>query len=385
MKDYYKILGLKETATAEEIHERWIELMQACHPDHSPDGKSNGEMAKEINEAYQALKHSDSRVEYDLERERLRRQKKSSAWKVIVSVSGLTIFVILTVFLFRKFETPASLDQRPPLASPGVTLPSTVPSEEPARQIVSSSKPSLPEDSAKTDKPKEEAIPPERIKREEKVSLQRVQQEGKMPPAVPKKKAGPLPPVARSEALSTVVPSTSKVEAERPRPVESQKPATFPETPEKLGSGHTVSGSGESAKKEGSFLVSKLPPAIATEEEVGDFFQRYIDRYNKKDIDGFLSLFSPKAVQNQRDGLEGIRRIYENFFYQSLELRYSVEEMSVEIYQNAVEVKGRYQVDQISRIGGERKVWKGRIQWMLVKEDEGLKIVSINYRHESSP
>jgi DnaJ-class molecular chaperone len=69
MKDYYRTLGLKETATAEEIHRRWIELMQEHHPDHSPDGKYAEDMAKKINEAYQVLKHSASRMRYDLERQ----------------------------------------------------------------------------------------------------------------------------------------------------------------------------------------------------------------------------------------------------------------------------------------------------------------------------
>jgi hypothetical protein len=132
-------------------------------------------------------------------------------------------------------------------------------------------------------------------------------------------------------------------------------------------------------------MVGKLPLAVATEEEVRKFFNHYVERYNKKDLQGFLSLFSPKAIQNQKDELDGIRRIYENFFHQSLDLRYSMEDARVEFYQNAVEVKARYEVDQILRLDGERKVWKGRIQWMLVKEDGALKIISLNYRHDSTP
>jgi curved DNA-binding protein CbpA len=381
MKDYYRILGLKETATAEEIHERWIELMQKYHPDHSPDGKGNEQMAKEINEAYQALKHSSSRMEYDLERQRLRDQKKFPAWKVIISVSGLTILLIVSVFLFRKSETPVSLNQPPALPSPKVI----VPRDEPARQVVSSSIPSQTEGIPKTEKPKDENVLPERIKQEHRVSSERIKQEKKIVPSTPKRKSELPPPMARSEVSKNVSPRTRSEEADHPRSVESQKPMKVPEVSEKGMDVHSAPDSGASAKKEDPSLVSKFPPSMATEEEVGKFFDVYIDRYNKKDIQGFLSLFSPKAVQNQKDGLDGIRRIYENFFYQSLELRYSVEEMRVEIYQNAVEVKARYEVAQISRVDGERKTWKGRIQWMLVREDEALKIISINYRHESSP
>jgi hypothetical protein len=116
-----------------------------------------------------------------------------------------------------------------------------------------------------------------------------------------------------------------------------------------------------------------------------NFFFLFSIQENSFSLQGFLSLFSPKAIQNQKDALDGIRRIYENFFDQSQELRYLVEDMKVEIYQNAVEVKARYEVDQILKTDGARRIWKGRIQWMLVKEDGVLKIISLNYRHDSTP
>ena len=67
MKDLYKILGVKENASEEEIRERWIELTKHYHPDRGVDIASE-EKIREINEAYQVLKHSSTRVEYDLNR-----------------------------------------------------------------------------------------------------------------------------------------------------------------------------------------------------------------------------------------------------------------------------------------------------------------------------
>lgn len=124
---------------------------------------------------------------------------------------------------------------------------------------------------------------------------------------------------------------------------------------------------------------------IATQEEVKQFMAKYIERYTQKDIDGFLWLFSPKAIQNQKDGFEAIRRIYSHFFDQSLELQYRLEEMKIELYENAVEVKALYQIDQIPKKGEERKVWKGRIRWVLGKEDGLLKIISLDYQHQTTP
>jgi hypothetical protein len=55
--------------------------------------------------------------------------------------------------------------------------------------------------------------------------------------------------------------------------------------------------------------------------------------------------------------------------------------MRIEIYQNAVEVKARYEIDQILRMG-ERMVWKGNVQWILGRENGILKIRSLDYQHQ---
>jgi curved DNA-binding protein CbpA len=370
MKDYYRILGLKETATAEEIHRRWIELMQKYHPDHSPDGKYDEEMAKKINEAYQVLKHSASRMGYDLEREHQRSQKTFSAWKLVVPVSIVTIILIFTVFILRRPEVPVSSNQQAKLLSPKVT----VPYEEPTRQVIPPREPSKSEKSVKIEK-----------EQQEKVSSQQIDQAKKTAPRIVMKTVESSPPNVRPESSNKSPATSAPTELTRARPVEKQKPASISEPSRKIPAAQSVSDSSASAQKNDQSQVAKLPPPIAKEEEIKKLFNRYVERYNKKDIHGFLSLFSPKAIQNQKDGFEEIRRIYENFFYQSLELQYSLENMKVEIYQNAVEVKARYKVNQILRTDGEKKIWKGRIQWMLVKEDEALKIISVNYKHDSTP
>jgi ketosteroid isomerase-like protein len=131
--------------------------------------------------------------------------------------------------------------------------------------------------------------------------------------------------------------------------------------------------------------VPELPPPLAEEEEVKEFFSSYIDRYNRKEIDGFLSLFSSKAVQNKKDGLEGIKTIYTKFFNESQELRYHMEEIKIEIYQNSVEVKARFKLDQTLKKRGQEKAWRGDIRWVLAKEEGALKILSLDYQNEKSP
>jgi len=127
------------------------------------------------------------------------------------------------------------------------------------------------------------------------------------------------------------------------------------------------------------------PPLMATEQEVRGFFDQYIERYNHRDLEGFLSLFSSKAKQNQQDGLPEIRKLYSDFFNEVISLQNSVEDMKIEIYQNATEVKARYAVTQVLKKEGEKKVMRGSVRWILIKENGVLKILSIDYKHDKTP
>ena len=126
-------------------------------------------------------------------------------------------------------------------------------------------------------------------------------------------------------------------------------------------------------------------PLLAKEEEVQQFFSNYVFQYNRRDIDGFLSFFSSKAVQNQRDGLSEIRSIYTKFFDESRELRYALEGMKTEIYQNRIEVKAHFRIDQMLKKPKQEKVWNGNIRWVLGREGGALKIISLDYQNEKSP
>lgn len=130
---------------------------------------------------------------------------------------------------------------------------------------------------------------------------------------------------------------------------------------------------------------TSAPNLVATEEEVRQFFATYTEKYNRKDLEGFITLFSPKAVQNQRDGLKGIRKNYSHFFEQSMGIRYRIDDVKIEIYQNGVEVKANYEVNQIMEKRGEEKIWRGPICWRLIKEDGALKIISVDYQQQKSP
>ncbi len=122
-----------------------------------------------------------------------------------------------------------------------------------------------------------------------------------------------------------------------------------------------------------------------TKKEVRQFFANYVKQYTQRDIDGFLSLFSPEALQNERDGFDEIKKIYSDFFDQSQELRYYIDDMRMRIYQYTVHVIARYKVDQILKKGAKRGTWRGDIRWVLVRENGDLKIRYLDYRPQKSP
>lgn len=132
------------------------------------------------------------------------------------------------------------------------------------------------------------------------------------------------------------------------------------------------------------WVSDSKPRLIASEEEIRDFFTKYVNAYSRKDSTEFLSFFSPKAIQNQTDPYDEIRKIYTRFFRQSKELQYEISDLRIELYENGAEVRARYQVDQILRANGERKVWRGNIRWVLGKEDGVLKIISLDYQNQKS-
>jgi curved DNA-binding protein len=66
-RDYYEVLGVPRTATAEDIKKKYRQLARKHHPDLQPAAERGraAERFKEINEAYEVLSDPEKRKKYD--------------------------------------------------------------------------------------------------------------------------------------------------------------------------------------------------------------------------------------------------------------------------------------------------------------------------------
>src|SRR4030081_821877 len=64
-KDYYSTLGVKKTATADDVRKAFRKLARKYHPDVNPNDKKAEEKFKEISEANDVLSDDKKRKIYD--------------------------------------------------------------------------------------------------------------------------------------------------------------------------------------------------------------------------------------------------------------------------------------------------------------------------------
>ena len=64
-RDYYEVLGVQKSASADEIKKAYRKAAMKSHPDRNPGDKEAEAKFKEASEAYAVLSDADKRRQYD--------------------------------------------------------------------------------------------------------------------------------------------------------------------------------------------------------------------------------------------------------------------------------------------------------------------------------
>src|SRR5918992_2650648 len=64
-KDFYRVLGVAENASQDDIKKAYRKLAKQYHPDANPDNAAAAERFKEISEAHSVLSDAEKRKQYD--------------------------------------------------------------------------------------------------------------------------------------------------------------------------------------------------------------------------------------------------------------------------------------------------------------------------------
>ena len=64
-RDYYEVLGVDKSASADDIKKAYRKKAKEFHPDLHPGDKECEQKFKEVNEAYEVLSDADKRAKYD--------------------------------------------------------------------------------------------------------------------------------------------------------------------------------------------------------------------------------------------------------------------------------------------------------------------------------
>jgi tetratricopeptide (TPR) repeat protein len=115
-----------------------------------------------------------------------------------------------------------------------------------------------------------------------------------------------------------------------------------------------------------------------THEEVDDFMKRYSSAYSRGDLKTFMSLFSGSVIDDNRLHYNEVQEAYRTTFSEKINL-YRVNSMIITLNGQSASVSGFY---DLTRYASEEARWiryTGKIQWTLIRENNELKIISLNY------
>ncbi len=416
--NFYITLGLPQHATPEELNRRWKKFMLLYHPDRQV-GKEEwvSERAKKVNEAYTELKDETKRAEYDrrLTEQMLNRKfpsapaqgsthhrrpaatfrrrrsiEPATGWgRVRPYMPRILIFVYILIalisigFIYIRNQSsgleaelapePAGQDRSRRTETAAIVVPKPAAVEEHSSKIeqplpaeMKNEPAQVHQDPASTAthtstlqtirswfQPNAKKQAHEKGQAQAKVKGDNTLQEKNV-------HAG------HDSAIPAIAPlrqqSAEQIQREDPpqhraEPADAVKP--FQEV------------------KQQQAPVQQKTEQI-TRDEVEEFMQRYVAAYTKNDLNGFLSLFSRSAVENNTLNYNEIRNAYKETFSEKIN-HYRITNMDIRTDGQTATVSGVYNINRYISADDRWVRYSGKIAWKLTRENAQLRIISTNY------
>ena len=118
---------------------------------------------------------------------------------------------------------------------------------------------------------------------------------------------------------------------------------------------------------------------VIPEAEIRQAIDKYIDRFKAMDLDLFMEAFSEQAVENRELPYADIREAYGRMFKNTNQFLYYLNILGIQSFTNSAFVSGYCEIIQTTKPKNEMKVYKGNVQWELVREDGVLRILRLNH------
>ena len=425
--NYYITLGLPQNISQDELSRRWKRLMLLYHPDRQGGNEEwVSERAKKVNEAYAALKDEAKRAAYDRKlTEQMLNQKFSEtsshgdpvhyrpsrtfsrslrnetsslplntirryAPKMLIGVYALIAAVVLGVIYLQNRSSQIETELSPEPARVRSSEPSKLPSATSVTDV-----------SAKEISPKAPAATPQVMKREaprgeekrtasspstmqsirkwfqpkeQKQQTQKQNGEGVIASPLSnrevKQQEGGLPMLAPAK------PSSSELRPWEHKEDHQNQQVTAKTQPEqKQGQQQDAPKAMQEVRQQ---VIPLQKPEPITREEVEDFMQKYVRAYTRNDLNAFMSLFSPVAVENNTMTYNDIRNAYKETFSEKINY-YKILNMDIKTDNQAATVAGIYNINRYISSEDRWVKYSGKIVWKLIRENNQIRIISTNY------
>ena len=412
---HYAVLGVSPTASADAIRDRWRKLMQCFHPDTFEGNRSWIEShVRRLNAAYSVLRDPTRRAAYDRQLAEARacppefttllargrpmppppqRRERGLFRCLPVTIRGLAAgslvaaavgALVLGVGVPRPVVGP---DGEVPQVSSvsdrvrGPWLPGTA---MPGEQTVAASDGLSSRVMGISGAPgKQSVVISVDILRESRPSTRHSAETLPLPPAPIKISADPAPPSTPPPMAPTrtpMVPSLAAPPAPIPAgpPVDGfQLPAqtvSVPVPPPPVAPGPSDPPSFPSAAYASS-------PSTLTLEDALRVVEAYRRAYERRDVNGLLTLMVPHARAGLAAGQEAIRRFHAENFTGWREIVYELHQLDVGPADGERRtVHGRYRIQAVPATGAAQPVvTNGAIRWLIQREEGLVRIVSIDY------